>query len=266
MHPMVQFALRAARSAAEQFVRIRERIETAHEDRNLEGLLEDAARNAETLIVRQLARGYPQHGVSGRFTPHRDGEGEGRDIVWKIEPFHGYSNLGVAGNGCAISLVCLVKGRPEHAVVICPFSDDEYLASRGRGAQHNGKRIRVSKATNVTGIRLAMGLPESWLRARHFPTYLRVLQQLGPQVETVIATGCPLLDIAEMAAGRADAVLVLGLEEQDSLIGSLLLKEAGALIGGPDGTPSVGPEGDLMAAGPRLFKAMVQRLKPHVSA
>lgn len=264
MHPMVQFALRAARSASEQFVRIRERIEVAHEDRNLDGLLEDAARNAETLIVRQLARGYPQHGIVGRYTPHRSGEGEGRDVLWKIEPFHGYSNLGVAGNGFALSLVCLVKDRPEHAVVICPFNGDEYLASRGRGAQYNGKRIRVTKATSVTGIRAAMGLPESGFRSRYLPTYMNVVQQLGPQIDTLTASGCPLLDIAEMAAGRADAVFVLGLEEQDSLVGTLLLREAGALMGGPDGSPNVTIDGPLMAAGPRLYKALVQVLKPHV--
>lgn len=261
MHPMVQFALRAARSAAEQFLRVRERIENAHEDYNIQGLLEDTGRNAETLIVRQLARGYPQHGVVGRFTPHRDGEGEGRDILWRIEPFHGYSNLGVAGESFALSLVCLVKGRPEHAIVICPFSDDEYLASRGRGAQHNGKRIRVSKASHVNDIRIAMGLPESSLRPRHLPTYLHLVQRLGPQIDTLTATGCPLLDIAEMAAGRVDAVVVLGLEEQDSQVGTLLLKEAGALMGGPDGAPSVSVEGNLMAAGPRLYKSMVQLLK-----
>ncbi len=86
------------------------------------------------MIQRQLARGYPQHGVVGRYTPHREGEREGRDVLWRIEPFHGYSNLTVAAPGFALSLVCLVKGRPEHAVVICPFSDDEYLMSRGRGA------------------------------------------------------------------------------------------------------------------------------------
>ena len=264
MHPMVQFALRAARSAAEQFERIRERIDVAHEDRSLDRVLEDAARNAETLIVRQLARGYPQHGVSGRFTPHRDGEGEGRDTLWKIEPFHGYSNLSVASNDFAMSLVCLVKGRPEHTVVICPFSGDEYLASRGRGAQYNGKRIRVTKATHITDIRVAMSLPESWQRTRQLPTYLSVAQQLGPQIGTLTANGCALLDIAEMAAGRADAVFVLGLEEQDSLVGALLLKEAGALMGGPDGNPGIAPEGNLMAAGPRLYKALVQQLKPHV--
>ncbi|MHB0776261.1 inositol monophosphatase family protein [Halomonas sp. WWR20] len=263
MHPMVQFALRAARSAAEQFIRVRDRIEVAHEERNLDGLLEDTARNAETLIVHQLSRGYPQHGVSGRYTPHRDGEGEGRDTHWRIEPFHGYSNLSVAAPGFALSVVCLVKGRPEHAVIICPFTDDEYLISRGRGAQLNGKRIRVTKTTAIGGSRVALGLPESWLRHRHLPAYLTLVQQLGPQVEVLRTSGCPLLDIAEMAAGRVDAAFVLGLEEQDQLVGSLLLKESGALTGGPDGSPSVAIEGQLMAAGPRLYKALVQQLKPH---
>jgi myo-inositol-1(or 4)-monophosphatase len=263
MHPMVQFALRASRSAAEQFLRIRERIENAHEEHNLQRLLEDTARNAETLIARQLSRGYPQHGISGRFTPYRAGEDDGRDIEWRIEPFHGYSSLGVAGKGFALSLVCLVKGRPEHAVVICPFSDDEYLASRGRGAQHNGKRIRVPKTVSIGGSRLAMSLPESGQRTRHLPAYMTLIQQLGPQVEVQLASGSGLLDMAELAAGRVDSVFVLGLEEQDRQVGSLLLKEAGALIGTPDGQPSVDTAGQLMAAGPRLFKALVQQLKPH---
>lgn len=263
MHPMVQYALRAARSAGEQFLRIRERIENAHEESNLDRLLEDAARNAEALIVRQLSRGYPQHGVVGRFTPHRSGEGEGADTLWKIEPFHGYSNLGVAASGFALSVVCMVKGRPEHAVVICPFSDDEYLTSRGRGAQHNGKRIRVPKTHAVGGARIAMGLPETWLRPRNLPAYLTLVQQLGPVIEVQRASGSGLLDLAELAAGRADAAFVLGLEEQDMLVGTLLLKEAGALMGTPDGQPKVEVEGQLMAAGPRLYKALVQQLKPH---
>ncbi|EPC01910.1 inositol monophosphatase [Litchfieldella anticariensis FP35 = DSM 16096] len=263
MHPMVQFGLRAMRSAAEQFVRVRERIENAHEEHNLDRLLEDVARNAETLIVRQLSRGYPQHGVSGRYTPFHEGQGEGRDYHWRIEPFHGYSNLCVAGPAFALSLVCLVKGRPEHAVIISPFSDDEYLASRGRGAQHNGKRIRVSKATVIGGARVAMSLPETWLRPRYLSTYLTAVQQLGPQIDVLRATGSGLLDIAELASGRVDAALVLGLEEQDKEVGTLLLKEAGALMGTPDGRPGVDTEGLLMAASPRLYKALVQQLKPH---
>ncbi|HSH56406.1 MAG TPA: inositol monophosphatase family protein, partial [Halomonas sp.] len=153
--------------------------------------------------------------------------------------------------------------RAEHAVVICPFSDDEYLVSRGRGAQHNGKRIRVPGRHTVAGTRVAMGLPDASLRSRHLPAYLTLVQQLGPLIEMQRATGSGLLDLAELASGRADAAFVLGLEEQDLHVGSLLLKESGALMGTPDGQPRVEADGQLMAAGPRLYKALVQQLKPH---
>ena len=56
MNPMVQFTLRAARSAVEHFLRVRERIENAHEEFNLDRLLEDTARKAEATIVQQLQR------------------------------------------------------------------------------------------------------------------------------------------------------------------------------------------------------------------
>ncbi|WP_447894124.1 MULTISPECIES: inositol monophosphatase family protein [unclassified Vreelandella] len=264
MNPMVQFTLRAARSAVEQFLRVRERIENAHEESNLERLLEDTARKAEATVVHQLQRGYPQHGVSGRYTPHKAGEGDGADIVWNIEPLHGYSNLSVAGKGFALSVVCLKKGRPEHAVVISPFGDDEYIASRGSGAQHNDKRMRVSKSTALPGTRMAMSLPPSWLRDTHLPAYLSVAQHVAPQTDTLIATGSGLLDICELACGRVDSLFVLGLEEQDLHVGSLLLKEAGALTGTLQGQPSIKPEGQLMAAGPRLYKALIKQLAPHV--
>ncbi|MGP5308551.1 inositol monophosphatase family protein [Vreelandella alkaliphila] len=263
MNPMVQFTLRAARGAVEHFLRVRERIENAHDEFNLDRLLEDTARKAEATIVQQLQRGYPLHGFSGRYTPHKAGEGEGADIVWKIEPMHGYSNLAVAGKGFALSVVCLVKDRPEHAVIICPFSDDEYIASRGRGAQHNDKRMRVSKPTAISGTRIAMSLPETWLRPSHLPAYLTITQQLAPQVDAMLASASGLLDICELACGRVDSVFVLGLEEQDMQVGTLLLKEAGALMGTPDGKPTVNAEGQLMAAGPRLYKALIKQLAPH---
>ncbi|WP_110598468.1 inositol monophosphatase family protein [Salinicola lusitanus] len=264
MHPMVQFALRAARSAAEQFVRIRDRLEVSHDEQATSGLLQDTARNAETLIVHQLTRGYPKHGVSGRFTPYREGKGEERDTVWHIEPFHGESNLGVGSRQFAISMVCLVKGRPEHAVIVAPFSDDEFLISRGRGAQGNGKRLRVSKTVGVPGARLALSWPSEEYRSRWLPQYLTVVERLGPQIDTLIGSGCALLDMIEFAAGRTDAAFVLGLEEQDLWVGSLLLKEAGALSGAIDGSPSVTVGGSLMAAGPRLYKALAQQLKASV--
>jgi myo-inositol-1(or 4)-monophosphatase len=42
------------------------------------------------------------------------------------------------------------------------------------------QRIRVPKTHAVDGVRIAMSLPEGWLRPRHLPAYLTLVQQLKP--------------------------------------------------------------------------------------
>lgn len=263
MNPTVQYMLRATRSAADQFLRIRERIENAFDEANLDRLIQDAAQKAEATLIQQLERGYPQYGVQGRYTPYRAGVDDGANTVWKVEPIHGDSNLRVASKHFALSVVCLINGRPEHAAVVAPFADDEYIASRGRGAQYNDKRMRVSKVTAVAGTRLAMSLPADNLRQRCLPAYLTLVEQLTPQLDVLTAAGSGLMDVLEASSGRADSVFVPGIEEQDLLVGQLFLKEAGALIGAPNGQPSVKADGLLMAAGPRLYKALLKPLSAH---
>ncbi|WP_299261141.1 inositol monophosphatase family protein [uncultured Kushneria sp.] len=260
MHPMVQFALRALRGAQEQFVRVRDRLDIAREDNTLDTLLSDTAQRAETLIAAQFGKGYPEHGMSGRYIGWSEGRGEGRDYHWKIEIFHGYANLASGTSGCALSMVCLYKGRPEHAVIISPFTDEEYLVSRGRGAHYNGRRMRVPVRTSIDGSRIALGLPENWMRERYFSTWQILTTQLGARVDMLRASGCPLLDMLSLCAGHVDAGFILGLDEQDMHIVSLVLKECGALSGTPQGSPQIKIEGALMAASPRLFKQLVQAM------
>lgn len=265
MQPMVEFALRALRGAQDQYYRIREKIDVAREDRILDALLEDTARHAEQQIVHRFSRGYPQHGISGRYTPYREGENDGKDYHWKIELQHGYANLAAGCPGWAISMVCLYKGRPEHVVLISPFTDEEFIASRGRGMQFNQRRIRASNATQLPGARVALGLPERWMRTRHLSAYQALTQSLAPHVDVLRATGCSLMDVAELAAGRVDIAFAFGLDEHDLNVASLLMKEAGALLGPPNGSPMIEPEAILMATSQRLYRTLVKQLSPLVS-
>ena len=51
----------------------------------------------------------------------------------------------------SVSLACSIKGKIEHAVIIHPVTNDEYVASRGKGAQLNGRKIRVSQREQTAG-------------------------------------------------------------------------------------------------------------------
>ncbi len=58
-----------------------------------------------------------------------------------------------------VSLACLKDGKLEHAVIVDPVRREEFIASRGRGAQVNGHRVRVSNATELRESLLGTGIP-----------------------------------------------------------------------------------------------------------
>ncbi|WP_025732269.1 inositol monophosphatase family protein [Carnimonas nigrificans] len=262
MQPMVEFALRALRNAQENFFRIRDKIDIARQDRLIDNLLEDTARYCEQDIARKFSRGYPNHGMVGRYIPARKGQGDGKDYEWRIELLHGYSNLAAGSTAWAMSLVCLYQGRPEHVVVISPFAENEYIASRGRGVQFNQRRVRAPSITSMAGSRVALGLPERWMRTKYLETYTRLVTALGSEVEVMRASGCALLDLAELAIGQVDSAFAMGLDSHDLQVASLLLKESGALMSQPDGSPQVAPEQVVMACGQRLFRPLAQLVGP----
>ena len=58
---------------------------------------------------------------------------------------HGYPQY------CSFFGLCgQMKFKLQHAVIIDPTRREEFSASRGKGAELNGERIRVSKRTNLT--------------------------------------------------------------------------------------------------------------------
>ena len=59
----------------------------------------------------------------------------------------------------AVSIACQIRGRLEHAVVYDPMRQEIFTASRGDGAQVEGRKMRVSKQRTLEGSLIATGFP-----------------------------------------------------------------------------------------------------------
>jgi len=75
--------------------------------------------------------------------------------------------------------------------------------------------------------------------------------------------GAAALDLAYVAAGRVDGFFEIGLKIWDTAAGTLLIREAGGLIGTLDGG-EYRQNGNVVAGNPRIFNALVEALAPHV--
>ena len=75
--------------------------------------------------------------------------------------------------------------------------------------------------------------------------------------------GSAALDLAYVAAGYYDGFWEVGLNPWDVAAGSLLIVEAGGLVGDLDGEATYLYGGRVIAANPRIFAQMVKLLSPY---
>lgn len=144
-------------------------------------------------------------------------------------------------------------------LVYDPNRNELFLASKGRGAFLNDRRIRVSKRTKLDEALIGTGFP--YRKLHDLPRYLRMLHGITEKTAAVRRPGAAALDLAYVASGRYDGFFELGLSPWDVAAGALLVTEAGGLIGDFAAEPNHLFGDEVLAANPKVFAALLPLLK-----
>ncbi len=258
MHPMANTALRAARRAGQILLQGMDRLDRIQvEEKAPNDFVSSIDRAAEDAIADSLRQAYPDCAIRGE---ERGLAGpDGAEATWIVDPLDGTLNYLCGIPHFAVS-IALQRGRHiEHGVIVDPVRNEEWVASRGAGAYLNGKRIRVGQARNLGQAVLATGIPPA--ARNRMDEYLVLLGHFTAHCRSVRRQGSAALDLAYTAAGRVDAFLEMGLSPWDVAAGGLLVREAGGFVGDLGGGDNWLETGDILAANPRCFKAMVARIR-----
>lgn len=262
MEPMLTIALRAAREAGEYIVRAGERLDRLNvQAKSMNDFVSDVDHQAEKLILDELRSKYPDHAFIAEESASAEVD-RSKEHVWVIDPLDGTTNFLRGIPHYAVSIACYYRGRLEHAVILDPVRREEFTASRGQGAQLNGKRIRVSGRTSLDGAVLGTGIPFKSRFQEFIPDYLQTLEKLALQTAGIRRAGSAALDLAYVAAGRLDGFWEVGLSEWDMAAGVLLVQEAGGLSGDVAGGATHLQSGHIVCATPKCFKPMLQAIQP----
>ncbi len=254
---MVNIALRAARSAGEKILRATERMEKIRVDeKGRNDFVTDVDRASEKEIISHLHKAYPDHRILAEESGYVGNPNS--EYLWVIDPLDGTTNFIAGIPHYAISIACLHKGRPEHAVIFDPIKQEEFTASRGRGAYLNDHRLRVTGRMNMNGALIATGIPFSPPSTVDMEPYLNVLRILAEQSSGIRRMGVASLDLAYLAAGRFDAFWEMHLKPWDIAAGVLLIKEAGGIVSDFQGGDTYLETGHIVGATPKLFKPVLQ--------
>jgi len=261
MEPMINIALRAARKAGEGIVRASDELHRFEvKAKGVNNFVTDVDVNAEREIIYHLQKAYPDHAILGEesgLVGREDAE-----YRWVIDPLDGTTNFIRGIPHFAVSIACLHRGKIEHAVIVDPVRHEEFTASRGRGAQLNGHRIRVSDLPSLEGALLGTGIPFKDHCDDKLGPYSKSIEALAAQCAGVRRAGAASLDLAYVAAGRLDAFWEIGLSLWDIAAGVLLVREAGGLVADIDASDNYLESGNIVCGNPRCFKAVLQVVKP----
>lgn len=258
MQPLLNIGVRAARRAGDVIVRNINRLDSIKiSSKGRNDFVSEVDRQAESEIIGTIQRSYPDHA----FLAEESGATGDSDFVWIVDPLDGTTNFLHGFPVFAVSLALAVRGRLEHAVIYDPMRQELYTASRGEGAQLDGRRIRVSGQRSLESALIGTGFPfrgkESWLES-----YLPMLRAVITSTAGVRRPGAASLDLAYVAAGRLDGFWEMGLHPWDMAAGSLLIQEAGGHVTDLAGGDDYLGQGHILAGNNRIHQALYRLLGP----
>jgi len=252
MHAMVNIALRAALDAASAVGHSSDRLDRVDIITDKDGVfITSMDVNADKTLLYHLGKTYPEHRIQSRVSGESGGEDP--DTLWLIDPLLGNRNFTNGYNQFAVSIACQIKGRIEHAVVVDPVSRDEFTASRGAGAQLNGRRIRVSQQTDMANA--LIGLDTDGLSTDRAIAWHRELANVNALIRS---SGSPAQDMLAVACGRLQGGYSGGFELPSMAAASLLLQEAGGYIASESGSPDIKAASELVFGNQKIFRELVK--------
>ena len=210
---------------------------------------------AEKAIIELLAAYDPAIPVLAEESARRDLRKAER--LWVVDPIDGTLNFSRGIPFYAVVIAYVEDGRVRAAAVHSPRTRETFIASEGRGATLNGKRIHVSKTT-----RLSQALATASLSYRVMRGAKPKMPRLAAACAGMRDVGSAALGMTYVADGRFDLFAHQFLSPWDTAGPSFIAREAGASVFSlKTGRDASWDEAQVIVANPTLAKAALTLLE-----
>jgi myo-inositol-1(or 4)-monophosphatase len=255
MNTMIKASEKAARSLIRDFGEV-EQLQISQKGPG--DFVSAADKRAEEIIYEVLSEAYPKFGFLMEESGKR-GDADS-DYRWIVDPLDGTTNFLHGIPHWCISIALEHKGEIVCGLIHDPVKNEMFTAEKNAGAFLQRKRLRVSGRRDPRLSCVLTGAPH---RAKNnHEQFFREYEAAWGMGVSLRRYGAAALDMAYVAAGRAEAFWERGLREWDIAAGYLIVKEAGGFVGDLN-APHKSPlsSGDVIAANESLFTDLQKVLK-----
>ena len=220
---IVETAQKAGVVAMQHFGNLR--AEDVREKGTVRDLVSIADKAVEQVITDRIRKRFPEHSIFGEETGRTDKDSE---YCWVIDPIDGTQNFVKNIPVFSVSIGLKYKDDYIAGCVHLPAMGLTFSAEKGKGAWENGKPIHVSDCSRLEEAVCATGF--ACLRAGLERNNLPYFNKIAPVLRSVLRTGSAAYDMCLVASGRLDGFWEFSLQEYDIAGGTIIAREAGAIV------------------------------------
>ncbi len=188
-------------------------------------LVTQADIGSEKLIIETIRKAFPDHAILAEESGLNEGTA---DCQWIVDPLDGTTNFAHQLGLFSVSIAFALKGDIVMGVVLNPVAGELFTAVKGKGAELNGRPIKVSDSATVSESLLVTGFPYNFKDI--FDPLLARFSNCLKASRGVRRLGSAALDLCSVACGRFDGFWEQNLNPWDTAAGFQIAQEAGASI------------------------------------
>lgn len=216
-------------------------------------------KRCEQLITDAVRKNFPDHHIMAE---ESDNEGLQPGYTWVIDPLDGTTNFIHGFPFVAVSIAVCLNKKPVAGFVLDPVRNELFSAKKGMGAWLNGVRLPRRGRVEIDRALVATGFP---FRVKEYmDCYLASFKAIALRVSGVRRAGSAALDLAYVAAGRADGFWEIGLKTWDIAAGALLLTEVGVSVSDFNGEDNYLESGNITAGVEPVYAFLLEQVQKYI--
>ncbi len=254
-------AQKAGQMAKKEFARFDRaniKLKSAHE------IITKVDLRSEEIIIGEIKKHFPHHSILSEERGEADNDS---DYWWIIDPIDGTTNFSMHNPLWAISIAVarsqaatpknLAAAEIVFGLVYAPVLAEAYWAQIGQGARLGRKKIKVSRIKSGKVLN-AFCHGSKLSDIRRALTYYRRQKLNGFDCRQL---GSAALEMAFVAAGRLESIMIPGTHPWDVAAGVLLVREAGGRVTDFSGRQWRLADRDILASNGLVHKQLLAAVK-----
>lgn len=193
-------------------------------------IVTETDKKAEKAVISIIRKAFPNHSILAEESGLNE---TGSEFSWVIDPIDGTNNFFHSYPFFCTSIAFCKNNEPLAGAIFDPVKKEMFYAEKGKGAFLNGKRIHVSRISEIKRMLCVTGFHFKGKNSFHLA--LKNFEKIYLSTAGVRRDGSAALDLAYVASGRMDFFWEFNLKPWDIAAGKLLVEEAGGIVSNNSG-------------------------------